>query len=197
MSKHTTRTQSGIRNQGLYKNLYQQIDMSGPGMDDMPSQAAPGASMAQQARAAGYQDIYRNIQAMRDADYRKEVKEGEITKEFSGLGMGPRQERADLYRGVRTQKGVINQQMYNHLFPKTTPVHHPYLPYTARQQAKGLSGYLGQAAQKTAPGLMVALGLAIAYFLFFKKDKAVEEPETAEEVFIEEEIEPAAARRWF
>jgi hypothetical protein len=45
---------------------------------------------------------------------------------------------------------------------------------------------------------MVALGLAIAYFLFFRKDKAAaEEPETAEEVFIEEEIEPAAARYYF
>jgi hypothetical protein len=199
MRNHTTRTQKGIKQKGLYKNLYQQIDLNSPGYDDGPSMAAPGASMAQQARAAGYQDIYRDIQADRDAEYKKELSRGEITSEFSGLGMGPNQERADLYRGVRTQKGVRDQNMYKHLMPRTRPIHHPYLPYSIIQQGKGLSGYLGQAAEKTAPGLLVALGLAIAYFLFFRKGKAadIEEPETAEEVFIEEEIEPAAARYYF
>ena len=198
MRNHTTRTQKGIKQKGLYKNLYQQIDLQGPGYDDGPSMAQPGASMAAQARAAGYQDIYRDIQADRNAEYRKEIKDGQLTSEFSGLGMGPNQERADLYRGVRTQKGVRNQNMYKHLMPRTRPIHHPYLPYSIIQQGKGLSGYLGQAAEKTAPGLMVALGLAIAYFLFFrKKADAVEEPEAAEEVFIEEEIEPAAARYYF
>lgn len=196
MSNHTTRTTAGLKKKGLYKNLYQKINMSGPGMDDGPSLAPPGASMAQQARAAGYQDIYRDIQADRDAEYQKELSRGEITKEFSGLGMNAAQERADLYKGIRTQKGVMAQEMYGHLFPRTAPVNHPYLPYTARQQAKGLSGYLGEAAQKTAPGLMVALGLAIVYFMFFKKDKAASS-DVAEEVFVEEEIEPTAARRWF
>ena len=187
---HSTRTQAGIRRKGLYNSLYKQINLTGPGYDDMPSQAAPGASMAQQARAAGYQDIYRDIQADRDAEYRKELKEGEIVPEFSGLGMTAAGERADLMRGVRTQKGLQAQQMYGHLFPRTKPVKHPYLPYSQRAKG-GLAGYLGQAAEKSAPGLMVALGLVIVYFLFFKKDKAAE---GREEVFIEEEIEPTSSR---
>lgn len=184
--QHTTRTQQGVKAQGLYKNLYQQIDMSGPGMDDMPSQAAPGASMAQQARAAGYQDIYRNIQAMRDAEYKKEIADGELTSEFSGLSGSA---------GTRTQKGVRNNGLYNHLLPKTGPVKHPYLPRTV---TGGLGSYLGEAAQKTAPGLMVALGALIVYYIFFrKKSELSEEPETDEEVFIEEEIEPVSGRLYY
>lgn len=184
---HSTRTQAGIRKKGLYNSLYRQINLTGPGYDDGPSMAAPGASMAQQARAAGYQDIYRDIQADRDAEYRKELKEGEIVPEFSGLGMTPGQERADLMRGVRTQKGLLAQQMYGHLFPKTKPVKHPYLPHSQRRH-KGLAGYLGQAAEKSAPGLMLVLGAVIVYYLFFRKKT------TTEEVFIEEEIEPTASR---
>jgi len=72
------------KNSGIYQHLYHKIDLSSPEMDDMPSQAAPGASMATQARAAGYQDMFRNIQAMRDAEYNKERRRGEITSEFSG-----------------------------------------------------------------------------------------------------------------
>ncbi len=188
MNGHTTRTQAGVRNKGLYKNLYQQIDLSGPGYDDMPSQAAPGANMAQQARAAGYQDIYRNIQAMRNADYRKEIKEGEITSEFSGVG-------GSGSHTTNTQAGLRDKGMYKHLFPRTTPVHHPYLPRTVTSMARrsGLGGFLGQAAEKTAPGLTVALGLLIVYFLFFRKPATalIEEPETEEETFVEEEFEPA------
>ena len=75
----------GGYDKGLYKTLYHKINMGGPEMDDMPSQAAPGASMAEQARAAGGQDIFRNIQAMRNAEYQKEVKRGQITSEFSGI----------------------------------------------------------------------------------------------------------------
>jgi len=70
---------------GLYKTLYHKINLSSPEMDDMPSQAPPGASMAEQARAAGGQDIFRNIQAMREAEYKKEVSRGEISSEFSGV----------------------------------------------------------------------------------------------------------------
>ena len=69
----------------LYKHLYHKIKLSSPEMDDMPSQAAPGASMAQQAQAAGGQDLYRNIQAMREAKFKKDVKEGDISSEFSGI----------------------------------------------------------------------------------------------------------------
>jgi len=75
----------GSYDKDLYPHLYHRINLSSPEMDDMPSQAAPGASMATQARAAGYQDMFRNIQAMRDAEYKKEVKRGEITSEFSGI----------------------------------------------------------------------------------------------------------------
>jgi len=73
------------KNAGLYQHLYHKINLSSPEMDDMPSQAPPGASMATQAKAAGYQDIFRNIQAMRDAEYKKEVSRGDISSEFSGL----------------------------------------------------------------------------------------------------------------
>ena len=72
----------------LYPHLYHKINLSSPEMDDMPSQAAPGASMATQAKAAGYQDIFRNIQAMRDAEYKKEVSGKQISSEFSGLRPG-------------------------------------------------------------------------------------------------------------
>ena len=71
----------------LYGPLYHNIDMGGPEMDDMPSQA-PGESMAAQAKAAGYQDIYRNIQAMREAEFKKEVSGKQISSEFSGLRPG-------------------------------------------------------------------------------------------------------------
>lgn len=42
-------------------------------------------SMADQARAEGYQDLYRNIQAMREAAFAREVKRGEFPKEFAGF----------------------------------------------------------------------------------------------------------------
>ena len=70
---------------GLYQHLYHKINLSSPEMDDMPSQAPPGASMAAQAKAAGGQDIFRNIQAMREANFKKEEADGEITSEFSGI----------------------------------------------------------------------------------------------------------------
>jgi len=70
---------------GLNKHLYHRINLSSPEMDDMASQAPPGASMAEQAQAAGGEDMFRNIQAMREATYKKEVKEGEISSEFSGI----------------------------------------------------------------------------------------------------------------
>jgi len=44
-------------------------------------------SMADQARAAGYQDLYRNIQAMRDAAFQRETARGEFVKEFSGIDL--------------------------------------------------------------------------------------------------------------
>lgn len=45
-----------------------------------------GKSVAAQAKNVGYQDLFRNIQAMREATYRKEVARGEFSSEFSGLG---------------------------------------------------------------------------------------------------------------
>jgi len=135
--QHTTRTQAGIKDKGLYSSLYEQVEDS--------QQAEQG---------------------------------------LSGFAGGRGQQN------VRTQAGVRKQGLYKHLFPQTEAVEHPYLPYSVKQQAKGLSGYLGQAAQKTAPGLMVALGLAIAYFLFFRKKNESEESEIEEEAFVEEEFEP-------
>jgi hypothetical protein len=192
---HTTRKQSGIKEQGLYNSLYQQIDMGGPSMDDMPSQAAPGASMANQARAAGYKDMYRNIQAMRDADYKKEVARGDMSKEFSGLAGAT----------MKTQRDLLDQGMYKSLYPRTTPVHRPYLPRTVTNpyRSSGLGGFLGQAAEKTGPGLMVALGLLIVYFLFIRKPvdgvdaAASSEDEVDEEVFVAEELEPSAGRYYY
>ena len=45
-----------------------------------------GKTLIDQAKNVGYQDIFRDIQAMREASYRKEVARGEFTSEFSGLG---------------------------------------------------------------------------------------------------------------
>ena len=72
-------------NPKLYNHLYSKLNLNSPDFDDGPSLAPKGASMAQQARAAGYQDIYRDIQADRDSEYRKELKDGQLTPEFSGL----------------------------------------------------------------------------------------------------------------
>jgi len=68
----------------MFRNLYHSLKMSSSEMDNMPSQAAEGASMADQAKAAGYKDIFRNIQAMRDSGFKKQEKEGAISPEFSG-----------------------------------------------------------------------------------------------------------------
>jgi len=73
----------------LFHTLYRSLNLSSPGMDDMPSQAAPGASMADQAKAAGYKDIFRNIQAMRVSEFKKQKKSGEISPEFSGTRRRP------------------------------------------------------------------------------------------------------------
>jgi len=122
----------------------------------------------------------------------------QVNSNGTGAGLGGEQVQ------VRTQKGVRDQGLYKSLHLDVTPERRPYLPFTVRQQAKGLSGflggYLGQAAEKTAPGLMVALGLAIAYFVFKKKDgdvDTVEESEDAEEAFVEEEIEPVPSRFYY
>lgn len=46
----------------------------------------PGKTLIQQIQNTGYQDLYRNIQQMRNQDFAKEVKEGEFVPEFSGFG---------------------------------------------------------------------------------------------------------------
>jgi hypothetical protein len=66
----------------LYETLYEPLEIGSPSMPDVP---APGKTVAQQAKALHYQDIYRDIQAMREAEYKKDLREGEITPEFSGL----------------------------------------------------------------------------------------------------------------
>jgi hypothetical protein len=186
--KHKASNQAEFKKQGLYGPLYQQLNLQGPGFDDGPSMAPKGASMAQQARAAGYQDIYRDIQAMRDAEYKKEIKDGEIQSEFSGLGD---------HHMARNQRQLRNQGMYKHLMPRVKPVKHPYLPRTVTDahRKSGLGAWLGQAAEKTGPGLTLALGALIVYLVFFRKKKdevdivaESEEPEVDEEIFAEEEI---------
>jgi len=79
----SARTRKELEQQGLYSHLYRAIGPS----SGIPMIQVPGKTAAAQARAAGYKDIYRNIQAMRDASYKRDIARGEIVKEFSG-GLG-------------------------------------------------------------------------------------------------------------
>ena len=180
--KHKASNQAEFKKQGLYSPLYQQLNLQGPGFDDGPSMAPPGASMAQQARAAGYQDIYRDIQAMRDAEYKKEIKDGEIQSEFSGLGS---------HQVARSHGDIRKQGFYKHLMPRVKPVKHPYLPRTVTdsQRKSGLGAWLGQAAEKTGPGLTIALVVLIAYLVFFRKKADVVEVEDMDVIAVHEEPE--------
>jgi len=118
-------------NKKIYGNMYSQINMN-----TMPGEMRlPGKTAAQQAESVDYQDIPRDIQAMRVATYNKEVKEGEFVPEFSG----------------------------------------------ASNKRRGLAGYLGDAAQKTAPGLLLAGALLALYWMFFRKEENVEVEEIIEE----------------
>jgi len=111
--------------------MYSQINMNTmPGEMSLPG-SGTGADVAKQAEALNYQDIPRDIQAMRVAEYNKEVKEGEFVPEFSGY---PRR----------------RMQM---------------------PRRRGLAGYLGDAAQKTAPGLLLAGALLALYWMFFRKEE--------------------------
>lgn len=65
----------------LYDHLYTPIVLGSESMPDVP---VAGKTVADQARKLDYQDIYRDIQAMRDAEFKKEEKEGEVTPEFKG-----------------------------------------------------------------------------------------------------------------
>jgi len=112
--------------------MYSQIDMN-----TMPGEMRlRGKTAAQQAKSVDYQDIPRDIQAMREAEYNKEVKEGEFMPEFSGARLGA----------------------------------YPRMP-----QRRGLGSYLGDAAKKTAPGLLLAGALLAIYWMFFRKEAAVKE----------------------
>lgn len=109
--------------------MYSQINMN-----TMPGEMRlRGKTAAQQAKSVNYQDIPRDIQAMREAEYNKEVKEGEFVPEFSGARFGT--------------------------YPRGT------MP-----QRRGLGAYLGDAAKKTAPGLLLAGALLAIYWMFFKQD---------------------------
>lgn len=116
--------------------MYSTIDMNTfPG-----EMKLPGKTVAQQAKSVDYEDIPRDIQAMREAEYKKEVKEGEFVPEFSGARFNPRM-----------------------------------------QQRRGLGSYLGDAAKKTAPGLLLAATLLALYWVFNqKKDESVIEEEVIE-----------------
>lgn len=71
-----------------FGQAYSQINMNTmPGEIRMPG-SGKGADVAKQAEALDYQDIPRDIQAMRVAEYNKEVKEGEFVPEFSGYRRG-------------------------------------------------------------------------------------------------------------
>lgn len=107
-----------------------------------------GTDVAKQAEALNYQDIPRDIQAMRQAEYNKEVKEGEFVPEFSG------------YR----RNG----------------------PFPARRRTLG--GYLGDAAKKTAPGLLLAGALVALYWMFSGKSETA--PESEEILFEEPVVNP-------
>ena len=121
--------------------MYSQIDMN-----TMPGEMRlRGKSAAQQAKSVDYQDIPRDIQAMREAEYKKEVKEGEFVPEFSGARFGT------YSRGAMPQR-------------------------------RGLGAYFGDAAKKTAPGLLLAGALLALYWMFSKKEES--KPEVVEEDLI-------------
>lgn len=128
-------------NKKIYGNMYSQIDMN-----TMPGEMRlRGKTAAQQAKSVNYQDIPRDIQAMREAEYNKEVKEGEFVPEFSGA------------------RFVSGNRM---------------------PQRRGLGGYLGDAAKKTAPGLLLAGALLAIYWMFFRQEGS--KPEVVEEDLIVE-----------
>lgn len=121
--------------------MYSQINMN-----TMPGEMRlKGKTVAQQAKSVDYEDIPRDIQAMREAEYNKEVKEGEFVPEFSGARFGA----------------------------------YPRMP-----QRHGIGDYLGDAAKKTAPGLLLAGALLAVYWMFFKEDGS--KPEVVEEDLIVE-----------
>jgi hypothetical protein len=126
----------------IYGNMYSTIDMNTfPG-----EMKLPGKTVAQQAKSVDYQDIPRDIQAMRQAEYKKEVKEGEFMPEFGSAPYGP---KYGVYPNGR----------------------------------RGLGGYLGDAAKKTAPGLLLAGAVLALYWIFSQKK---EEAPTVEEDFLVE-----------
>ena len=117
----------------IYGHMYSTIDMN-----KFPGESVlPGKTVAQQAESVDYEDIPRDIQAMREAAYKKEVKEGEFVPEFSGIRQ-------------------------------------------SRIQRRGLGNYFGDAAKKTAPGLLLAGALLAVYWIFFQKKETVVEEEIIE-----------------
>ena len=176
---YSTNSQSHLREQDLYNNLYKKLKIGGPGIPDVGAKS--GGTMAQQAEAAGGQDMYRNIQAMREAKVRAEKADGGLVREFQGVLDTPT---------TRTQAGLLQGDYYQSLGRQMALKRRNKLPQLPR--FGGLGSYLGQAAEKTAPGIMLALGAVIIYFLFFNKKnggKVVEESEAPEEAFVEEELE--------
>lgn len=74
---------------------------------------------------------------------------------------------------ARTQQQVRREGLYSNLFNAT--------------KKKTLGGYLGDAASATMPGLLVAVGLVIVYFVFFKNDKKKVHVESHDEEVAEPE----------
>ena len=138
------------------------LKIGGPGLPDVP---APGKTVAAQARAHQYKDLYRDIQAMREAEFRKEMGEGRWNKEFVNVGKGKR------------------------------AVHDRWKKEFDGYSSGGFGGWLaglGQAATKKpiSTTMLIVAGIA-AYFLFFKKKKAkkVEAPKKVEKEVVEEVVE--------
>ena len=72
-----------LRDAHLLNHLHRAI---GPGPSMPGPTNVPGKSVAEQAKALNYKDMYRNIQAMREAAYKRQRARGEFAKEFTLSG---------------------------------------------------------------------------------------------------------------
>jgi len=72
-----------LRDAHLYSHLYRAIK---PGRSMPGPVNVPGKTTAEQAQALNYKDMYRNIQAMREAAFKRESAAGEFSKEFTLSG---------------------------------------------------------------------------------------------------------------
>jgi len=91
----------------MAKTLYETLDLNKfPG--EAPMFRDKG-NLRAQVQDRGYEDLYRNLQLMREQEYDKEIARGEMTKEFSGLTdiVGqPRQALVCIVAGMLLMWGV-------------------------------------------------------------------------------------------